>query len=454
MTFTHALSTNNYGPAKFIVDASAANGTHTTIATALTSASSGDTIFIRPGTYTEDLTLKAGVNLTAYSCDQSTPNVTIVGKATATFAGSCTIGDIRLQTNSDFLLVVSGSSATIVHLNRCFLNISNNTAISFTSSSASSQINLNYCKGDVGTTGIAIFAHSGAGNLRMSYTEILGSGSSVTNNTLSGTGGLAGAHCEMTTPITTSSTSLMALAYCSIICANATALTANSTNASNQIYMCRIGGGTAVAITLGASAVLQVSVCTISSFNTNTMTGTGTVKFDMWTNDNAGENTVSTVTPQVMRYGYARSAQQPAFLAYLTTTVTNVSGDGTLYTVIFDTEVYDQGANFTLASSTFTAPFTGRYYLSFAALVGGGTIMNPSNYIINTSNRTYLQAGAPVLGGTQTISNTFFSAFADMDAADTAVFQFQSTDTGGKIDDIFGLNGGHLGTYCSGILSC
>ena len=46
MTFTHALSTNNYGPAKFIVDALVANGTHTTIASALTSASSGDTIFL------------------------------------------------------------------------------------------------------------------------------------------------------------------------------------------------------------------------------------------------------------------------------------------------------------------------------------------------------------------------------------------------------------------------
>jgi pectin methylesterase-like acyl-CoA thioesterase len=67
MTFTHALSTNNYGPAKFIVSSSAANGTHTTIAAALTSASTGDTIFIRPGTYTENLTLKAGVNLTALS---------------------------------------------------------------------------------------------------------------------------------------------------------------------------------------------------------------------------------------------------------------------------------------------------------------------------------------------------------------------------------------------------
>ena len=116
MTFTHALSTNNYGPAKFIVDASAANGTHTTIAAALTSASSGDTIFIRPGTYTENLTLKAGVNLCAFDCDDLTPNVTISGKATFTAAGTVTISGIRLQTNSDFLLAVTGSAASIVHL--------------------------------------------------------------------------------------------------------------------------------------------------------------------------------------------------------------------------------------------------------------------------------------------------------------------------------------------------
>ena len=452
MTFTHALATNNYGPAKFIVDASAANGTHTTIAAALTSASSGDTIFIRPGTYTENLTLKAGVNLTAYDSDQTTPNVTIVGNTTATFAGTCSIADIRLQTNSAALLTVSGSSATIVNLNRCFLNITNNTGITFSSSSASSVISMQYTRGDVGTTGIAIFAHSGAGELRMSFVEILNSGVSVTNSTLSGTGSLMAAHTELAVPLTTSSTSLMALVFCSITGNNSTALTANSTNVSNKIAFTRLTSGTAVALTIGGSAVLTSNSGVFESSNTNTVTGTGTLKFDMWVNNNNAENTVSTVTPQVMRYAYARSAQQPAFLSYLNTTVTNVSGDGTLYTVVFDTEVYDQGANMT--TTTFTAPFTGRYLLNFSALVTGGTILNPANFFINTSNRVYLQTGAGLLGAVQTSAATSFSVIADMDAADTAVFQFQATDTGGKVDDISGLSSGNLVTFCSGKLSC
>ena len=42
----------SYTPANWIVDATANKGTHQTIATATASASAGDTIFIREGTYT------------------------------------------------------------------------------------------------------------------------------------------------------------------------------------------------------------------------------------------------------------------------------------------------------------------------------------------------------------------------------------------------------------------
>ena len=97
---TIANATNRFATAKFIVDPTLGDGTHQTIAAALTAASSGDTIFIKPGTYTEDLTLKAGVNLAAYVGDGDTPNVEIVGKATATFAGTCSISGIRLTTGS------------------------------------------------------------------------------------------------------------------------------------------------------------------------------------------------------------------------------------------------------------------------------------------------------------------------------------------------------------------
>ena len=55
--------TNNFAGAKFIVDTNGLDqgATHTTITAAMASASSGDTILIKPGTYTENYTHKAGV---------------------------------------------------------------------------------------------------------------------------------------------------------------------------------------------------------------------------------------------------------------------------------------------------------------------------------------------------------------------------------------------------------
>ena len=53
---------NRWATSNFIVAPTIAEGAgYTTIAAALTAASSGNTIFIKPGTYTENLTLKAGV---------------------------------------------------------------------------------------------------------------------------------------------------------------------------------------------------------------------------------------------------------------------------------------------------------------------------------------------------------------------------------------------------------
>src|SRR6185503_17737268 len=116
------ISTGTFTTAKWIVSSDITQGTHTTIAAALTSASSGDTIFIRPGTYTENLTLKAGVALCAYVCDAFEPNVIISGTCTFTAAGTVSISGIRLQTNNAALLAVTGSAASIVFLNLCFLN--------------------------------------------------------------------------------------------------------------------------------------------------------------------------------------------------------------------------------------------------------------------------------------------------------------------------------------------
>jgi len=160
MTFTHALSINNYGVAKFIVATSAANGTHTTLASAMSAASSGDTIFLR-NSVTENVTITPGVNIAAWSGDSlNVPSIT--GTLTMTGAGTSTLSGLRLVTNSAALIAVTGSAASILNVNNCYLNISNNDGITFSTSSSSGQISLFNCKGDLGTTGIKIFAHSSA----------------------------------------------------------------------------------------------------------------------------------------------------------------------------------------------------------------------------------------------------------------------------------------------------
>ncbi len=57
---------------------------------------------------------------------------------------------------------------------------------------------------------------------------------------------------------------------------------------------------------------------------------------------------------------------QPAFEASVATLIADVTGDGTVYPIIFDTEAFDQGSNFNLGTSVFTAPVTGRYQFTFS----------------------------------------------------------------------------------------
>lgn len=276
MTFTHALSTNNYGPAKFIVDANVSNGTHTTIASAIASASSGDTIFIRPGTYTENLTLKAGVNLTAYTGDSDSPTVKIIGKSTFTTAGSVSLSNIYFQTNSDFIFAVTGSAASILTVNYCYLNCTNNTGISFTSSSTSSLINIIQSSGNLGTTGIALFSFSGAGTLRFYDNSFENTGGSSTANTCSGSGVLGLSSTLITNPITTSSTSIFTALECQLytVPQNVTCLT----TVGGVVEFTSLASGSASAISI-SSGTLTLCDSLINSTNTNAITGAGALAY-------------------------------------------------------------------------------------------------------------------------------------------------------------------------------
>ena len=144
--------------------------------------------------------------------------------------------------------------------------------------------------------------------------------------------------------------------------------------------------------------------------------------------------------------GAVTKPAQPAFLAVIASTQSNIANGNS---ITFGTEVYDVNADF--ASSTFTAPVTGKYQLNFCVSVTqldyNATF---SRVFLTTSNRTF---------GFDIVSEQHFddadpsyatfqgAMLMDMDANDTATLNW-SQSGGSAQADVFD------STYFSGFLAC
>ena len=141
---------------------------------------------------------------------------------------------------------------------------------------------------------------------------------------------------------------------------------------------------------------------------------------------------------------------QPAFLANQASLQSNVTGDGTGYTAVFTTEIFDQNSDY--SSPTFTAPVTGRYFLELiielSNIPAGTSTMNST---IVTSNRNYTTYNFNPLnvrnGGLGLQWNN--AIFADMDAADTSSVNLNGS--GGTKTVSYSANGA---SYFGGHLVC
>ena len=131
---------------------------------------------------------------------------------------------------------------------------------------------------------------------------------------------------------------------------------------------------------------------------------------DLGTNDAIVVDTSNRVT----------KPSQPAVFAKNGATDNNVTGGNQYPTVDYDTEIFDQGGNFT--GDTFTAPIDGRYLFAVKVIFSGiETNHTNGNIQLATSNQSfnqYFNLGATYLSGH---SNTVQEVvIAHMDANDTA----------------------------------
>lgn len=407
------MGLRDYSTAKGrIVDANGF-GDFSTIQAAINAASSGQTIFIRPATYTENLTLKAGVDLVAFFPDGFNGNVTIVGKCTFTGAGAVSCSGIRFQTNGDFCISVTGSSASVLNIYNCYINATNNTAIQLTSSSASSSIVIANTSANLGTTGIAMFTVSGAGSLTFGGVGWGNSGGSTTNSTIS-SGVLNVSGCGINCPITMSGTALGTLNESAFDTStqNVTPFTVNIAGAINVDY-CKFIGGSATALVVTAGlAACRHSI--INSTNAAVVSGAGGFNYYNIAFTNSGTDfSVTTPFPlngtnasyipianstvtSAAQVDFTNLTNKGAFRNYLLVwnNVVAASGGGQALRLL-----YNQGSGFV------TSGYSGNGVFGNSA-GGPATITTVTTYAILGSS---LGSSVPACSGSCLIGNAIYS---------------------------------------------
>lgn len=174
------------------------------------------------------------------------------------------------------------------------------------------------------------------------------------------------------------------------------------------------------------------------TFNGRTITGT-TNQISVTNGDGVSANPTLALSTNVVNSG------QCAFLYQLQSTDSNVTGDGSSYTLGSGnalTSIFDQNSNCSTAG-VFTAPVTGIYFLHFRIQPGGviSTTTNGNLQIVTTA-RTYVAQNSNYFNAS--ISSNLIlecTAIVNMSSGDTAHCALQVSG-GTKVVDVIGSTNG------------
>lgn len=264
-----------------VVDPSATvglRGTFQTIAAAITAASAGQTIFIREGTYTENLTLKDGVNLVGFGPDNSSVGniVLIVGNMTAS-AVTCSLKNLNFKNVSgSAILTHSSASGTYVYFNECsFLVTGAAGSVGFNLTGSGGIVDLFSCSAYYDHP---LFTITSTDSLNFhNFTDIGGVQGAVSTSS----GVLRIYNSLFFNGITTSGTGVFE-AYNSTFGqfgGTGPTYTFGNIHVSNQCCNCNFLNTINNPVTISAGVTMPMINCTISTSNTNAIAGAGQVNY-------------------------------------------------------------------------------------------------------------------------------------------------------------------------------
>lgn len=277
--------TNNFATAKFIVDSNGlqTGATHTTIQGAIADASAGDTIVIRPGTYTEDITLTDELTLYGLNCDIEDFQPKIVGKISLT-SGSANVISLNCATNGDF--AGANSSTGALNFHECRMDGDDNTILSNTGSGIirvrQGTINLN-------TTGIKIYENTGGGVFISRCSGGNGGVSTTASTSTSGTCRIE--HCNIPFAFSASGGAFR-ISHSIVDSGTISATTLSLTGTATALVRhSSLISGTQSTVSIGSGTTATIAESTIESSNANVLTGAGTLNYGHITFTGSSSNT-------------------------------------------------------------------------------------------------------------------------------------------------------------------
>jgi len=190
-----------------------------------------------------------------------------------------------------------------------------------------------------------------------------------------------------------------------------------------------ITAGTGLSVlSFGAGVVQSDAGGTLSSSNgTNGQILIGGGTAPVWATLTAGSGISIANAANSITISATASTTTPLFQAVFGSGVSNVTGDGTLYTLLWDTAVFDQTSSYNPATGFFTAPVNGFYVFSAFFLVTGLTAsFTGLNAYIYTTSRNYLTTllnPANSFSGNQYLVHVP-ATICQMSAGDTASIRF------------------------------
>jgi len=156
----------------------------------------------------------------------------------------------------------------------------------------------------------------------------------------------------------------------------------------------------------------------------------------------SGASLGTTDTIVVDENGLVSNPLQPAFNAEISTTLLNVTGDGSAYHIIYDTTRFDNNSDYNSTTSVFVAPKDGVY--KFDACINQSTAADITDNLLSivTSNQTfysYVRPGRSRVSnyyGSNARNRTSISCCCFMDAGDIAYVVVKASG-GSKTVDLF-----------------